>query len=45
MTEIDIGLCEEHERPYEGLCKQCEMVICPSFVMFGNHKKHDISSW
>lgn len=44
MTEIDIGLCEEHERPYEGMCKQCESVICPSCVMFGNHKKHDIVS-
>ena len=44
MTELDIGCCKEHERPYEGLCKQCEVVICPSCVMFGNHKKHDIVS-
>ena len=42
--EIDVGVCKEHDRPYEGLCKNCECVICPSCVMFGSHKKHDIVS-
>ena len=44
MTDIDVGICHEHERPYEGLCKNCEVIICPSCVMFGKHKKHDIVS-
>ena len=44
MTEIDVGICHEHERAYEGLCKTCNVIICPSCVMFGNHKKHDVLS-
>ena len=44
MTEINVGICHEHERAYEGLCKTCNVIICPSCVMFGNHKKHDILS-
>ncbi len=44
MTEIDVGICQDHERAYEGLCKKCNVIICPSCVMFGNHKKHDILS-
>ncbi len=42
MTEISVGKCKEHERTYEGYCKICNVVICPSCVMFGSHKKHDI---
>ena len=44
MAEIDVGICHEHERAYEGLCKTCNVIICPSCVMFGNHKKHDVLS-
>ena len=44
MTEIDVGICHDHERAYEGLCKTCNVIICPSCVMFGNHKKHDVLS-
>ena len=44
MTEINVGICHEHERAYEGLCKTCNVIICPSCVMFGNHKKHDVLS-
>lgn len=44
MTEIDVGIWQKHERAYEGLCKKCNVIICPSCVMFGNHKKHDILS-
>ena len=44
MAEIDEGICHEHERAYEGLCKTCNVIICPSCVMFGNHKKHDVLS-
>ena len=41
-NEIHIGKCKEHQRPYEGFCKICKVVICPSCVMFGAHKKHDV---
>ena len=44
MAEIDVGICHDHERAYEGLCKTCNVIICPSCVMFGNHKKHDVLS-
>lgn len=44
MSEIEVGVCQAHERPYEGLCKTCNVIICPSCVMFGNHKKHDVLS-
>ena len=44
MTEINVGICHEHERAYEGLCKTCNVIICPSCVMFGSHKKHDVLS-
>lgn len=42
MSEIQVGKCKEHNRNYEGFCKLCKVVICPSCVMFGNHKKHDV---
>ena len=42
MTEINVGKCKEHERNYEGFCKICNVVICPSCSMFGSHKKHDL---
>lgn len=41
---VDFGNCKEHSRPFEGLCKGCEVIICPSCVMFGKHKKHDVLS-
>ena len=44
MNTIDVGICREHNRNFEGLCKTCECVICPSCVMFGKHKKHDVLS-
>ena len=44
MNTIDVGICREHNRVFEGLCKSCECVICPSCVMFGKHKKHDVLS-
>jgi late competence protein required for DNA uptake (superfamily II DNA/RNA helicase) len=42
MTEINLGKCKEHQRNYEGFCKICNVVICPSCVMFGSHRKHDV---
>jgi len=42
MSEISIGKCPSHDRAYEGFCKLCTVVVCPSCVMFGAHKKHDI---
>ena len=42
MTEINVGKCKEHQRNYEGFCKICKVVICPSCSMFGSHKKHDV---
>ena len=42
MSEISVGKCPSHDRAYEGFCKLCTVVVCPSCVMFGNHKKHDI---
>lgn len=42
MSEISVGKCPEHQRNYEGFCKICKVVICPSCVMFGSHKKHDV---
>lgn len=43
--EVNIGNCKLHNRPFEGLCKLCEVVVCPSCVLFGSHKKHDIVSF
>ena len=42
MSELSVGRCPEHQRQYEGFCKLCYVVVCPSCVMFGAHKKHDI---
>lgn len=42
MAEISVGKCKEHQRNYEGFCKICNIVVCPSCVMFGSHKKHDV---
>ena len=42
MSGISIGKCPSHDRAYEGFCKLCSVVVCPSCVMFGSHKKHDI---
>ena len=42
MSEILVGKCPAHDRAYEGFCKLCTVIVCPSCVMFGNHKKHDI---
>ena len=42
MAEINVGKCKEHQRNYEGFCKICNVLICPSCVMFGSHKKHDV---
>ena len=43
--EINVGDCKIHNRPFEGLCKNCEVIVCPSCVLFGDHKKHDIVSF
>lgn len=43
--ELGLGKCPVHDRPYEGLCKGCEVIVCPSCVLFGEHKKHDIVSF
>ena len=42
MSEISVGKCPLHDRAYEGFCKLCTVIVCPSCVMFGSHKKHDI---
>ena len=42
MTDIKVGKCKEHQRNYEGFCKICNVLICPSCSMFGSHKKHDV---
>jgi len=42
MSEIQVGKCNEHQRNYEGFCKICNVLVCPSCVMFGSHKKHDV---
>ena len=42
MSEIYVGQCKEHKRNYEGFCKLCNVLICPSCSMFGSHKKHDV---
>ena len=42
MAELNVGKCKEHQRNYEGFCKICNVVICPSCSMFGSHKKHDV---
>ena len=42
MSEISVGKCPSHDRAYEGFCKLCTVIVCPSCVMFGSHKKHDI---
>lgn len=41
---INVGICKEHSRDFEGFCRTCNVVICPSCVIFGKHKKHDIMS-
>ena len=42
MSEINVGKCKEHQRNYEGYCKICNVLICPSCSMFGSHKKHEV---
>ena len=42
MTEINVGKCKEHQRNYEGFCKVCNVIIYPSCLIFGSHKKHDV---
>ena len=42
MAEINVGKCKEHQRTFEGFCKLCNVLICPSCSMFGSHKKHDV---
>ena len=42
MSEISVGKCPSHDRAFEGFCKLCTVIVCPSCVMFGAHKKHDI---
>ena len=42
MADLNVGKCKEHQRNYEGFCKICNVVICPSCSMFGTHKKHDV---
>ena len=40
MTEpID---CTEHGRAFEGFCKGCQTLVCPSCAMFGLHSGHSI---
>jgi len=24
MSDVDLGICEKHGRPFEALCKDCE---------------------
>ena len=40
----NVGLCKEHSRDFEGFCRTCNVVICPSCVIVGQHKKHDVLS-
>ncbi len=37
--------CEKHQREFECFCIKCEMVICPSCLMFGVHKDHTVCSF
>lgn len=39
---INWKLCKTHKRQYEALCKDCSVMICPSCVIIGEHKKHNI---
>ncbi len=48
---LDVGLCTEHQRPFEAICSQCKTypdfpprrLVCPSCVMFGpQHKQHPV---
>ena len=27
MSDVDLGICEKHGRPFEALCKDCEEYI------------------
>ena len=36
------NFCEEHERELECFCDDCKMLICPSCLMFGEHKGHEV---
>jgi hypothetical protein len=39
---LDIGHCETHGRSNEAYCEICRVVICPSCIMFGEHKGHAV---
>lgn len=39
-----LGNCREHSRVYEGLCTTCLELVCPSCVISGSHRKHDVLS-
>lgn len=36
--------CSQHNRAFECYCLKCNTVICPSCLMFGDHKNHEVSS-
>lgn len=39
---LDIGHCEAHGRSNEAYCEGCRVVVCPSCIMFGDHKGHTV---
>eukprot|EP00347_Sterkiella_histriomuscorum_P009722 403340133 len=41
--ELDLGQCVEHNRHLEAYCTQCNVMVCPSCVMFGEHKGHEVT--
>lgn len=41
---MNVGICKLHSRDFEGFCSNCYVIICPSCVIFGEHKKHDVLS-
>lgn len=43
MTLLADGICCEHNRQYECFCNKCLTLICPTCLMFGEHKNHEVS--
>jgi hypothetical protein len=41
-SQIDLGFCPEHNRPYECYSLQANQAICASCLMFGSFKGNDV---
>ena len=41
---MELGICVEHNREFEAYDTVLNVLVCPSCVMFGKSKGHDVCS-